>query len=189
MILKKIRLVLENCDSIAIDGKYIAQFVVDDIKTSFQRIAVNAIIKMETAHIFIIEIHRDANVEREPWGCPEDKYAIFDRLTKWDDITQIEFELDSGDGVCEEYRYFLDWTGESDMENEAQKSFISKSGHLYIVVADGKDVEDFFDMEYINEPECMDLYFEMLDIGDANFAAAEARQNEWEKESEEVSEY
>ena len=43
MKLKNITLVFENCDSITIDGKYVGEFIVDDIHTSIERIACNAI--------------------------------------------------------------------------------------------------------------------------------------------------
>ena len=43
MKLKNIVFNFENCDSITIKGKYIGDFLVDDIKTNFKRIASNAI--------------------------------------------------------------------------------------------------------------------------------------------------
>lgn len=48
MKLKNITLVFENCDSITIDGKYVGEFIVDDIHISIERIACNAIERIDT---------------------------------------------------------------------------------------------------------------------------------------------
>ena len=61
MKLTYIEFVFENCDSIKIEGKYIGDFLVDDLKTSMQRIACNSIEKIDTANTVAIEIHKDAN--------------------------------------------------------------------------------------------------------------------------------
>lgn len=172
MKLKEITFVFENCECITIDGKYIGDFLVEDIRTSIQRIACNAINKMDVAHIFAIEIHKDADKTRHSFGFEIDDGSVFNRLTSWDDITSIEFELVDeyhGEGqepIIEHYNYFVHWTGEDNQENDAQKSYISKVGNLYIVIADGKDIEDFFDKEAIDDGEHMDFICSMYDIGD-----------------------
>lgn len=56
--------------------------------------------------------------------------------------------------------------GESNQENDAQKSYISKVGNLYVVIADGKNIEDFFVKEDIDDNEYMDFVFSMYGIGD-----------------------
>ena len=166
MKLKSITFHLENCDMITIDGKYIGDFIVDDITTSISRVACNAIIKMETAYVFAIEIHKDANKKRYAHGQKDWEEMTFDRLLQWNDITSIEFTLDDGDGNCTDYDYYVNWTGDSDMENEAQHSF--ETDNLYIVIADGKNIEDYFDMEAINDSDYMDYHFSMYDVGDEN---------------------
>lgn len=172
MRLKEITFVLENCDHITIDGKYIGDFLVEDIRTSIQRIACNAINKMDTTHTFAIEIHKNANKERCPFGFKECKELTFDRLTSYDDITSIEFELvenyieDGREPIVEHYNYYVHWTGESNYINESQKSYISNVGNLYIVIADGENIEDFFDKEAIDDEEYMDFVYSMYDIGD-----------------------
>lgn len=178
MKLKEITFVLENCDCITIDGKYIGNFLVEDIRTSIQRIACNAINKMDIANTFAIEIHKDANKERCVLGCEDYKQMTFDRFTAWNDITSIEFELveeyveEGKEPIVEHYDYYVNWVGENDQENEAQKSYISKVGNLYIVIADGKDIEDFFDKEDIDDSEHMDFVCSMYDIGDEYSARA-----------------
>lgn len=168
MKLKEITLVLENCECITIDGKYIGDFLVEDIRTSIQRIACNAIDKMDVAYTFAIEIHKDANKLHSEF----DRKPIFDRLISWDDITSIQFELfqdyveDGQEPIVEHYDYYVHWTGESNQENDSQKSYISNVGNLYIVIADGKGIEAFFDKEAIDHEEHMDFHCCMYDIGD-----------------------
>ena len=172
MKLKEITFVLENCDCITIDGKYIGDFFIEDIRTSIKRIACNAINKMDVVHTFAIEIHKDANKERCPFGFIEDKELTFNRLVFYDDITSIDFKLvedyveESREPIIEHYHYYVHWTGESDYINEAQKSYISNVGNLYIVIADGKNIEDFYDKELIDDEEHMNFICSMYDIGD-----------------------
>ena len=94
MKLKNITFTFENCDMITIDGKYIGGFLVDEIKTSIQRVACNAIIRMDIAKVIAIEIHKDANKERSSfdfWDCNDDKNMIFDRFLEYNDITRVEY--------------------------------------------------------------------------------------------------
>lgn len=174
MKLKNITFTFENCDMITIDGKYIGDFLVDEIKTSIQRVACNAIIKMDIAKVIAIEIHKDANKKRYQFGCEDWEQMTFDRFLEYDDITSIEFELaeeyvDDGEKpITEHYDYFVNWVGDSNMENEAQHSYMSKDNNLYIVISNGKNVEDYFDFEMINDSEYIDFHFEMCDVGDEN---------------------
>ena len=161
MKLKEITFVLENCDHITIDGKYIGEFLVDEINTSIQRISCNAILEMNVANVVVVEIHKDANKERHPFGVADWKCMAFDRLIEYNDITSIKFKLDDKD-----YSYYVDWVGDDDYENEAQSSYVSKDGHLYLVIAKDKGIPDFFDMDTIDDDEYMDSYFDMLDVGD-----------------------
>lgn len=175
MKLKYIEFVFENCDSIKIEGKYIGVFLVDNLETSIKRIACNSIDKIDVANTVVIEIHKDANKERYEFDqthIEDFKQMTFDRFKEYGDITSIQFELeedyvDEGQIPCvEHYNYCVDWTGESEYTNEAQKTYVSKEGNLYIVIADGKKIDDFFDLEEIDDEECMDFHFDMCDIGD-----------------------
>lgn len=172
MKLKEITFIFENCEDITIDGKYVGYFLVEDIRTSIERIACNAINKIDVAHTFAIEIHKDANKERYPFGLKGHKELTFDRFVAYDDITSIQFELvedyveDGREPITEHYNYYVHWTGESDQENDSQESCISNVGNLYIVIADGKNIEDFFEKEVIDDEEHMDFVCFMYDIGD-----------------------
>jgi len=170
MKIKQIELILENCDVITIDGKYIGDFLIDNIHTSIARIACNAIEEMRYADTIMMEIHKDANKIRYQFGqtdVEEFEQLTFDRLIGCGDITSITFELvNENDTHSKKHHYYVNWTGDSDYVNEAQKSYISECGHLYIVISKDDDISDFFDMEEINDPDNMDFKFDMLDIGD-----------------------
>ena len=173
MKLKYITFVFENCDCITIDGKYVGEFLVDDIQTCIQRIACNSIEKIDSVNTFVIEIHKDANIERyqhNQTGYEEWKQMTFDRFIA-SDITNIEFKLESDcDGYVGEDReylldwhnYWINWSEENDKFNEFQTNYISKDGHLYIVIAKDKFIESFFDLNMINDSEYMDFYWDMM---------------------------
>lgn len=173
MKLKQITFHFENLESITIDGKYVGYFLVDELNTYFARTACNSFDKIDVANVFAIEIHRDASKEYYAFGqmdCKDCKCMKFDRLTEYDDITSIQFELarerSELTSVVENYDYLVHWTGDSDFTNEAQTSYISDDGNLYIVIAEGKTIEDFFNKEDIDDSEYMDFHFDMLDVGD-----------------------
>lgn len=172
MKLKEITFVFENCDAITIDGKYVGAFLVDDIHTSISRIACNAIERMDAVHTFTIEIHKDANKERCPLGIEEYKQLTFERFDVYSDITSIQFELiedyveEGYVPMIEHYDYYIHWTGDDEYENAAQKSYISEVGNLYVVIADGKEIDDFFDKEFIDDADHMDFVCSMYNIGD-----------------------
>lgn len=172
MNLKYISFMLENCDMIIIDGKYVGDFLVDDLHTTFTRTGCNCIEKIEVAKTFAIEIHRDANIVRYQHGQTQNegcRQMTFERFC-CNDITQIEFEFSDSvreyqetDGA-DSYCYFVDWS-DDDCINQFQKSYISKDGNLYIVIEKDKLIEDYFDIDEINDSECMDFHFDMCDVG------------------------
>lgn len=171
MKLKEITFIFENLDMITIDGKYIGEFLVEDIQTSFFRVACNAIDKMDIANTVVVEIHKDANKPRYQLGIKEYEQLTFDRFAGGD-IVAIDFELtetNSGDdetfnGGC--YSYYTKWIGESDYVNQAQKYYVSNCGNLYVVISDGKNIEDFFRLDAIDDSEYMDRICSIYEIGD-----------------------
>ena len=152
--LKNITFVFENCDSITVNGEYIDDLFVDDIRTSFKRLAVNCITKLETAHVFAVKINTNANIERyqfEQTDIEDFKQMTFDRFLLAD-ITSVELELeedsppDKNHTKSEKYKFCVVWTDESDYYNESQVNIIDDNGNLYITIAKDKAIEDFFDL-------------------------------------------
>ena len=153
MKLKHIEFTFENCDMIRIDGEHIGVFLVDDISTSIRRLGCNSIDKMDVAKTIAIEIFKDANKERDQFGQTQNedfKQMTFDRFMEYNDITNIQFELieDNGNDTktshAEYYDYYVDWTGDSEYTNGAQKTCIGDDGSLCILIADGKKIKEIF---------------------------------------------
>ena len=96
----------------------------------------------------------------------------FDRLSAYNDITSIRIELiedyvEEGQVQRQEhYDYYVKWTGESDDINESQINYMSDCGNFYIVISENKKIDDFFDLEEINDEEYMDFHFSMCNVGD-----------------------
>lgn len=183
--IKEVEFVLENCEVITIPGKYIGELDINNIRTTFGRIACNAFSKRTCSDSIYIEIHKDANVDYLPFGVENLKTKIFDRLAGGNDITHIKYSLINDDGeILAQEDITPTWTGESDYENEAQKSYVSKLGHLYIVIDKDNDVDSIFGDD-INDEDYMDFHFDMCDIGDkySDVSRYSANETEVSKES------
>lgn len=169
MKIKELTLIFENCEFITIDGKYVGGFELDGIKTRIARIACNSVDKFDVANSIAVEIHKDADKPYMSFG--EEHSSVFERIHEYSDITSIEFTLTNeyeGEGVDEQtYQYYVNWTGESEYENTAQSTFVSDSGNLYLIIADGKDVFDFFNEETIQEKNYTKWAFWYLDSEDS----------------------
>ena len=171
MRLRYIELTLENCEVVTIDGKYIGDYLVDDISTSISRLACNWVGKVDWAGLVAIEIHKDAG--EEYYFLDGRKGNKFSRLTTWNDITHIDIclEEDVGDdsATSQTYSYAIDWDDSNDGENKNQESYISDLGNLYIYInskksANNKGIFDFFDKEAINDKDYSHFRFLMFGI-------------------------
>ena len=171
MRIKYIELTLENCEVVTIDGKYIGDFLVDDISTSISRLACNWVGKVDWAGLVAIEIHKDADEEYYFLdGCKRNKFS---RLTTWNDITQIDIclEEDVGDDSAKShiYSYAISWSDDDEAVNKNQESYISDLGNLYIYInskksSNNKGIFDFFDKEEINDKDYSHFRFLMCGI-------------------------
>lgn len=168
MDLNYIEFSLENCEVIKIDGKYIGDFLVDDIKTQIMRTACNSIDKMDICGTFIIEISKSANELYKPFSMAKEEYK-FNRL-KYNDITSIEFQL-SHDNQIEHYYYYVDYDSDNQdyAPNLNQQSYLSELGNLYIVVdkkcKDNPDrLFEFFSKEQMNNKEEMNFRFDVCGV-------------------------
>lgn len=162
MVLEKIDFILENCEVISIDGKYVNTFLVDDISHYFSRVGMNCIMKIKRANTFAIEIHKNADEDYCSFGLRDFKQKKFKRLIDYPDITQIRFILDG-----EEYLYYLDWNDEaSSCYNSYQSCYLTDEGHLYISVAKDKTIYDFFPQDYLLDNEAINDSFSLCDIED-----------------------
>lgn len=137
--IKHIDLILENCDYIRIDGKHIGYFAMEDICKVASISGCNAFSVQEVARETFIEISPNANKEYHPLAINSETDYPFHRLTEYNDITSIEIATDD-----DKLHYFVNWTGNSDYENESQSSAIGKNGCLYIVISENHTAKEYF---------------------------------------------
>ena len=155
--IKSIEFVLENCEGFNIDANYFGAFLIDDIRYSMQRISSHNIVKMAIADTIVIELFSEGDREYRPFGTLE-KATIFERLQKYNDITQIIVHYeDQTEETC-----FPNWAEGDDYENKNQSVCKSDLGNLYIVISEEKDFSAFFDTEYMNDKDYIEFRKEII---------------------------
>lgn len=161
-LIKTIELIFENCEVMEINRNEIGVFALYDVETFICRTACNAINKYQVANTFAIEIFSEGNAEHIPFGISKYSKRRFDRIKAYNDITGIDIIYDNGN----KEHYLTNFDDPRDIgDNSNQKVYISELGNLYLVIAAGKDIEDFFDLDYINNKEEIDFTKDMYDIG------------------------
>lgn len=155
--IESIEFILENCEGFSIDANYFGAFLIDDLHYSIQRIASNSIVRMAIADTIVIELFSKGDREYSPFGALE-KTTIFERLQKYNDITQIIVHYEDQT----EEAYFTDWAEGDDCENKNQGVCKSDLGNLYIVISAEKDFSIFFDTEYMNDKDYIDFAKDMI---------------------------
>ena len=174
--ISKIELGLENCEVITIDGKYIGAFDVSNIQTHIRRMGCNYIGKYNSCESFAIEIHRSGNTVNKPFGIEDVGHneSIFDRLLKYRDITSVTVyydkkndkyeDIDTGEKADFYVPYEDEVEGALGSPNVNQKCYINSFGDLYILISKNETLEDYFDMDEIEDEDMLSFHFSMLDI-------------------------
>lgn len=174
--ISRIEIGLENCEVITIDGKYIGAFYVENIKTTISRMGCNYIGKYQSCDSFVIEINRGADCVNKPFGIDDEdsKMSIFKRLLTFRDITSIRIFYDKKNekyedvetGETDEFYvpYEEECEGQLGSPNVYQSCYINSYGDLYIVISKDDKIEDFFDIEEIEDEEFLNFQFSMMDI-------------------------
>lgn len=151
-LVKSIKIVFEDCDSVCFDKCDLGIFNMEDIKCEIHGIGCGGIAKNYYANTVVIEfLNDDVHI---PFGALEyGKTTKFARIAESADIMGIEllFLDDSRD------TYLVEHDGET--KNTNQKTYISKLGHLYLVISKEKSIEDFINIDRIDSDE----YREYLD--------------------------
>lgn len=146
--IEKIELVLENCEVITIDGKYIGAFYINNIKTNISRVACNSVQKYSTSDDILIEILKDGDIEHLPFGIEDYKTTVFNRLTKVNDITHVEVYW-KDDNKHDDI--WVTYNEERSFENIYQQSYLSKADNLYISISKDNDIFDIIDKERVDQ--------------------------------------
>ena len=144
---KKIEIILENCEVIEFEPKDFYDFILDDIKERVSRKGVNCIGVSKTTTLVKFSINKKADRVNKPFGTEmDDPETVFERLSKYNDIT----------GICLTYSddteetYYVDYD-EGDKEgmlgapNINQDTYINEYGHLFITICADKKINDLFE--------------------------------------------
>lgn len=155
---KSIEIVFDNMESARIEAENIGWLHIGDIKRCIQKIACNAINKMDSAEEVFIHLHAKANDVKLSTFCPDGRPSIFDRILNYPDITSIVFTYESG---CTETIYTpLADDYDENMTNKFQTNAINeKTGDLFIVISEKETVTSYFEFEQENYcDECYSDY-------------------------------
>lgn len=161
---KYIELLLENCENIVLPRNVLGNVYIGKIYDEVARIACNSIRRVICADEVALEIFPEANTLGSRAPDFDNETTIFDRLTKYRDITHINVVYEDG---TEQY-ICVDYNSENDdlgADNEYQKNYLSPLNVLYIVISKNKDIKDYFNSEVMLSKEYMDYAKQMYDIG------------------------
>lgn len=155
MDFKYLELVLENCEVVRVERKYLGYLYIGDIKTTLTR-HDKSLIKSQSIGDFAIELHRDLKDEDTSFGAYFGKVNPIDRLVKHKDITQIyiAYEGNTSD------RFYVKWHDNDEHDNRYQNNKLNNFGDLYIVISEDKGIDDFYEDELINDEECVQWNWE-----------------------------
>lgn len=151
---KSIGFGFENCEYFSIDAKYFGTLKFTDINTRIQRLACNAVVKIECVDTVIMEIFSEGD---DKYSSYIEDMTKFKRLNMYNDITSISVVYN--DNSEEEYyvNYKEEVEGQLGSPNAHQSNYISTLGNLYIVISKDKGIFDYFNEEEINDKETIEF--------------------------------
>lgn len=130
----------ENLETALVKASGLPIFSAEGISETTDRIAVNQIAAYDTVDRLVAEFYGPSVGEE-----------IINKIAD-SEITSVVVNYDDGDSK-EYYVPYETLTEELGAPNVHQKTYISTQGNLYLVIADDKDIEDYFDKEGINSEE------------------------------------
>ena len=162
--LKSLEIIFENCEHVTIPANMIGDIHMGGTKYILNRVAANAIGGYNLITEFYIELFKTADKIYHPFGIESDENSILTRISEFNDITGIDIEYE--DGTVEEYLVDYDEKDDSlGSPNKNQKTYVSHLGNVYVVIQKDKKIEDFFDLEKINDEEKIKYLEDCYDIG------------------------
>ena len=143
--IKKIELVLENCESIDITNA-VGDFDIDDVHIKIRRIATNCIAKTLCTNTVFIQLYKNGEYVYHSF---DNNNNSINRLKTYKDITSIDIEYQ--DGSIESY--YVDYDeGENEgmlgSENINQQIYETEN-NLFILISASKTFTDF-DIEEVD---------------------------------------
>lgn len=157
---KYIEVIFENCESMIVKRHLLGVFRIAGIHDIIGRVASNSIQKYQAADEVVMEIlPKAAETEYHAFGMEKYKSTLMKRLSEFNDITHIDVHYEDGT----QDSFAVDYCEENESlgaPNINQKTFLSLKKHLFIVIAAGKKVEDYFSQEEISQLEDMPAFYE-----------------------------
>lgn len=151
---KSIGFGFENCEYFNIDAKYFGILELTDFRIHIQRIACNAILKMNCVDTVVMEIFSEGDNKYSSYG---EDVTKFKRLNMYNDITSITVVYDDNS----EEDYYVNYKDEVESQlgspNVYQTTYMSKLGNIYIVISKDKGIFDYFNEEEINDKESIEF--------------------------------
>lgn len=159
-MIKEVEFIFENLESVTFPSNVIGTLEIDDIGLRVARVACNAFERYMKAGDFAIEIFKEGDTQNAIYG----KSWIW-RIAKFHDITSVIVRYHGG----KEDTFRLIYACENDDtdENLYQKNYVSDCGNLYIVVHPSKTIDDYFDIQRLDDEEHMHFMKGVFGIGEA----------------------
>jgi hypothetical protein len=154
MEFKQIELVLENCEVITVERKYLGSIYMSNFTEIISRHR-KSLIQSTVVNEFAIEIHRSLDETVAKQGLFDD-YNPIQRLNKFNDITQLEITYEDGT----KKHFYTHWHDDDEYNNRYQKNKLNQFGDLYIVISENNDIDQYFNEYFINDEDNWDEYKE-----------------------------
>lgn len=152
---KNIDLVLENCEVLKFDSKYIGRFYMTNITRTISRKASNFISESYSAENVFLQLFSEGNDSiafEQSWSSNE---FPFDRLQQYPDIVAIDvfYEDGSNDYIL------VNWLGNSDEINRNQTTKLNEyTGDLFLVISGKETVESYFEDVLVEDESYYGLF-------------------------------
>lgn len=143
MNIKSITIIFENCESVTLDPKDIGLFTIKNVQLDICRVATNAILPMHKSNCVVFSLKWSANKPFVDLAGKTD-YLLFERLTRYYDITAIEIQFADKN---EHYTVYPDYSGGTN--NKYQTVGIDKTTKelCVAILNNGETIRDYLRCE------------------------------------------
>lgn len=149
---ESIEIEFSNCEHAVIPIEYILAFHIGKIRTEITKAAINTVLREDIAEEVFLEIFSEIDdIGYHPFGDKSVKKSILRRIEMCGDITGINVNYINGDEENYLVPYITD-NSEGEGPNRLQKVYLSDLGNLYLLIGKDMNLEDYVEMERINDP-------------------------------------
>ena len=143
-IIKNIEITFENIDYVVIPNQYFSDFYMEDIRTNIYRVAMNAIIRYQTASSVRFILNKEVNDDFESFVADihmvqHEGVSLFDRIFNYNDITCIKLIYE--DDSAEEFTVEWEDNGDRVDRNSFQHSSMTEDGNLCVLISKNRNTE------------------------------------------------